>query len=279
MRQPTRIDQAGDIEQQLLRSLQREHRDDQIAAKRQSRLDLRFQQSAALLDSDILAHPVAVGALANHVIEACRSIGIGMERLVFGAEIAREQHAATGHFQFHRSRAEDMARVPEPRAEAWSRLEPFAERLRSCLFVGGERVGLSIDRFDLWLIDAVGAAIAALRFGFLDAARIGQHVVEQFARCLGAMNDALVSGGNQLGQQAAMIDVGMSEDHGRQAVCIERQRLIIQRLDRAGPLEQAAVNQHRRLAGADLHAGAGNGASRAVERDGRVRGHWLPPLS
>src|SRR3546814_1298666 len=64
-RQPARIDHAGNIEQQLLRALEREYRNDEVPARRDGLPDLPLEQCTALPDGVLLARLVAIGALAN----------------------------------------------------------------------------------------------------------------------------------------------------------------------------------------------------------------------
>src|SRR3546814_4512067 len=68
-RQPARIDQAGNIEQQLLRALEREYRDDEVPARRDGLPDLPLEQCTALPDGVLLARLVAIGALANNMVD------------------------------------------------------------------------------------------------------------------------------------------------------------------------------------------------------------------
>src|SRR3546814_16719087 len=90
-RQPARIDQAGNIEQQLLRALEREYRNDEVPARRDGLPDLPLEQCTALPDGVLLARLVAIGALANNMVGARGSGRIWMERLVLGAKIPREE--------------------------------------------------------------------------------------------------------------------------------------------------------------------------------------------
>src|SRR3546814_7963431 len=69
-RQPARIDHAGNIEQQLLRALEREYRNDEVPARRDGLPDLPLEQCTALPDGVLLARLVAIGALANNMVEA-----------------------------------------------------------------------------------------------------------------------------------------------------------------------------------------------------------------
>src|SRR3546814_10461610 len=80
MRQTAGVDEHGNVEEQLLRPLKREYRDDEIAATRQRSLDFGFQERTPLLDRQILAGPVAISAFADHMVKPRRSFGIGVKR-------------------------------------------------------------------------------------------------------------------------------------------------------------------------------------------------------
>src|SRR3546814_14805601 len=80
-RQPARIDQAGNIKQQLLRALEREYRNDEVPARRDGLPDLPLEQCTELPDGVLLARLVAIGAPANNIVEARGSGRIRMERL------------------------------------------------------------------------------------------------------------------------------------------------------------------------------------------------------
>src|SRR3546814_14138357 len=53
MRQTAGVDEHGNVEEQLLRPLKREYRDDEIAATRQRSLDFGFQERTPLLELGI----------------------------------------------------------------------------------------------------------------------------------------------------------------------------------------------------------------------------------
>src|SRR3546814_13307931 len=69
-RQPARIDQAGNIEQQLLRALEREYRNDEVPARRHGLPDLPLEQCPALPDGVLLARLLVIGSLATKNVRA-----------------------------------------------------------------------------------------------------------------------------------------------------------------------------------------------------------------
>jgi len=62
-----------------------------------------------------------------------------------------------------------------------------------------------------------------------------------------------------------MIDVRMSQNDCVDLLWIERELSAIEPLKTARPLEQAAVDQHARLAQCKFHARSGNGSRRTME--------------
>lgn len=125
MGQAPGVDEHGDVEQQFLRPLKREHRDDEIAPTRQRRLDFGFEQGSPLLDRQIFPDPVAIGAFADHMIERGRSLRVGVEGLVVRAEVAGKEQACFANLHLNRGRSENVAGIPQPGREAragWNHL-------------------------------------------------------------------------------------------------------------------------------------------------------------
>src|SRR3546814_3834919 len=84
---------------------------------------------------------------------------------------------------------------------------------------------------------------------------------------LGAPYRAAIALGHQLGQQPAVIDMGVAEDDGGQSRRIEGKGFPIERFKRPRTLEEPTVDQHRKIAVSQLHAGAGDRAGRTVKGD------------
>src|SRR3546814_20739822 len=75
--------------------------------------DLPLEQCTALPDGVLLARLVAIGALANNMVEARGSGRIWMERLVLGAKTPREAQTQSAEHQFDPSRTEDLPSIPQ----------------------------------------------------------------------------------------------------------------------------------------------------------------------
>src|SRR3546814_3830827 len=148
MRQTAGVDEHGNVEEQLLRPLKREYRDDEIAATRQRSLDFGFQERTPLLDRQILAGPVAISAFADHMVKPRRSFGIGVKGLVIRAKVAGKEQARFANLHLDGSRSENVAGIPQPGREAPRGLEPLVQRDRLDLTLGRLGIGLGIDRLD-----------------------------------------------------------------------------------------------------------------------------------
>ena len=83
-----------------MRAFHREDRDDEIAAVGERCLDFLFEQCAAVVDRKIDAVAIAIGAFANHMVEAGGRLGIGVKGLVIGAEVAGKKEAALPRLKF-----------------------------------------------------------------------------------------------------------------------------------------------------------------------------------
>src|SRR3546814_10062243 len=70
----------------------------------------------------------------------------------------------------------------QPGREAPRGLEPLVQRDRLDLIIGRLGIGLGIDRLDRLLVLSILAAVTPLRFAFLDAPGVRQHVVEKITR-------------------------------------------------------------------------------------------------
>jgi len=82
-----RIKQRGHVEQELLRPLEREYRDNQVPAARQRTLDLGLEQGATITDSQIVALAVSISGFADDVVKPGRAFRIGMKGLVLGSQV------------------------------------------------------------------------------------------------------------------------------------------------------------------------------------------------
>lgn len=193
------VDQRGDINQQFLRALEREHRNDEIATARQRPLDLGFQQGSALADGEMVALAVAVGGFADDMIEPRRTLRIALKRLMLGTKVTGTQDMPPSDIELNRRRAQDVPGVPKARPEPGD-LKPCLELNGPGLPPRGHRVLLGVDRYDLWLVRTILASIASGCVALLDAPRVGQHELEQIRRWRRAPDLAREAFGHEPGQ-------------------------------------------------------------------------------
>ena len=78
--------------QELLGALDGEGRDQEIAAGLKRVLDLALERGAALLDRGVLALAIAVGALAEDVVETGGRVGLQVKDLLVRPEVTGKKH-------------------------------------------------------------------------------------------------------------------------------------------------------------------------------------------
>jgi len=69
----------GEVDQQFLGTLHRERRDDQRAARSHRLCNFALEKLPPILFAGIPAIPVAIGAVADDVVERGRRSGVGMK--------------------------------------------------------------------------------------------------------------------------------------------------------------------------------------------------------
>ena len=133
---------------------------------------------------------------------------------------------------------------------------------------GGDRIGLGIDRADLAASARGIAPVQRHDFRFLDAAGVGQHVGTEIDGAPRRQDAAGKSAAHQLGQQAAMIDMGMGQQHGVDIGGAKRKGAVVQFFQGLLSLKQPAIDQKTASACLKEIAGARNGARCAAKPDG-----------
>ena len=265
--------QPREVDDQLLRALHREGRDQQRAVRMDRGPDLVAQCRAAGLVGCLGPVGVAVGRLADDIVEIARRLGIGMQQLEVGADVAGEQQPqrpvracpCRGDLDLDRSRAEQVARVPEPCPDAGKDAEPAIIGFRPEEREAGVGVRARVDRFDRLLAPARLAPVQLLDLDGLDMGAVGQHDAGEIGgggRRVDRTGKAVL---DQFRQQAAVIDVRMAQDHGRDVDRPEREWPIVQLFLRLRPLKHAAVDQQLARARLQTEARAGDSSGSAVE--------------
>jgi hypothetical protein len=188
------------------------------------------------------------------------------------AEIAREQHAAPParflEFQQDAGRTEDVPGVEEGRTDARRDLERLpVTRDAAEVVQHGERIQDRIQRGDRVrvLAAAPGAMRAAARFFLLQVGGVLHHQARQLARGGGRHDLAAEPAPGQQRQTAAVIQVGMGEQHMIDLRGIEAERLGVLLLQFATALIQAAIDQDAAARAFDHMAGSGHAPVGAME--------------
>ena len=244
------LHQVDQIDDQFLRALDREGRDEQRAAARMRRAHLRGEMLRGAIARHRRAVLVAIGRFADDVVEPGRRFRIGLQQLGVGAEIAGGQHAQrlagfafAGEFDLDRGRAEQMAGVPVARAHARHGLDPVLVIDRPEGIERGDRVALRVDRRHRRRPRAALRRLSVSDFRFLDAAGIGQHEGAQIDGAARRQDRPAEAAARQLGHQAAVVDMRVRQQHGVDVGRVERKVAVVQLLQRLRPLEQAAIDQ------------------------------------
>ena len=145
--------QVDQIDDQFLRALDREGRNEQRAAGGMGGANLGGEMAAPRFAGDRRTILVAIGRFANHIVQAGRRLRIGLQQLGVGTEIAGGEHAQrlagcafAGEFDLDRGRAEQMPGVPIARAHARHDFNPGFVFDRPEGIERGDRVALRVDR-------------------------------------------------------------------------------------------------------------------------------------
>ena len=150
------LHQVDEIDDQFLRALDGEGRDQQRALARGGVANLGGEPLAPLLGRRRRAVDVAIGRIRRSRSRIRRRLRIGLQQLGVGTDVAGGEHAQrlcrlafAGEFDLDRGRAEQMPGVPVARAHAGHDLDPGfvidrPEGIERC-----DGIGLGVDRTDL----------------------------------------------------------------------------------------------------------------------------------
>src|SRR5690606_16114059 len=125
------LDERADIVQQLLAAFDGKGGDDEVAAASERLIDLGLENIAPRLEGMVLSLSAAIGRFGDNVVEAGRRVGLAVEDLLVGPDVARKEKPhrlapAIAHFDLDGGRAEDVPGVPVAGAHIGPRLEPLA---------------------------------------------------------------------------------------------------------------------------------------------------------
>ena len=111
------VDQGAEVEQDLLGALDGEGRDQDVAAGLAGGVDLGLERAAPGFGRQVGAVAIAIGTLAEQVVDFGRAVGIVLQGLAVGADVAGEQHplAAVAALPFPVRRGNSNSMEAEPR--------------------------------------------------------------------------------------------------------------------------------------------------------------------
>ena len=136
-----------------------------------------------------------------------------------------------------------MAGHPEPEGDPRVQLDVFIVIVGDEVLQGQVGVIGGIEGFHCLLPGTEPFPGGDLCIGFLDVAAVRQQDLAEFFRHMGAVDESFEPFPDQLGQKAAVVDVGMAEDHGIDFTWVEGKFPPVQVPDQLGTLEHAAVQE------------------------------------
>ena len=113
----------------------------------------------------------------------------------------------------------------------------------------------------------MGTALLALGIHHLDVGAVLEQHVQQIGRGRRGVDRASKAACRQLGQQPAVVDVGMGQQHKVDAARVKRKRLLVVLLCAMAALGHAAINQKAAVAHFRQKAGACDRLRGPVKRD------------
>ena len=146
--------------------------------------------------------------------------------------------------QFHIGAAQNMASYPELGRHARDNLNFLVKVMDHKISHGGIRVVHRIERLFFRTAGPHAFTVVKLCIRFLDVGTVRQQDRTQLLGGLGAMDGTLVAFLHQFGNQAAMIDMGVSQDHGINTARCKSKGAAVELGNQLGTLEHAAIHQH-----------------------------------
>lgn len=208
--------------------------------------------------------PVAVGGLDHHVARRGRGGRGPHDGVVSPAEVAAEEHGRAALVEPHRRGPEDVAGRAEPGRDPAHRLELLVERMGP---EAGQRrlgVGLRVER-ERRVVAGGPTQVGVAGVLLLEVGRVAQEDAGQRRGGRRAPDRSPEPVADQGGEVAAVVDVGVGEQHRLDRGRVHRERRPVQLPEALQALEEAAVDEQPAPAGVDEEPGAGDGLRCAEE--------------
>ena len=223
-----RADQAAEVIDQFLGPLDGKDGNNHFAAGTDRLVDRRGKLIFDTAAVDVIA--VAVGRFDHQPIGLGELVRAADERLARHAQVAAEDQTPRNvvllNEQFDHRRAEDMTRLVKHGRDVFAQPHGLVVRDR---FQQGERpldVAQRVKRLDRIPAFAAFPAVALLlELGVfrLDLGRVAEQDVDEFARGGRGQDLAVEPVGHELGQQTAVVDVGVGQQNDVDLAGADRQ--------------------------------------------------------
>ena len=269
MRNLVRQEQFVELEEDVLRALEGERRDHEVAAGIAHAVDLRGEQPRRVLLGRM--EPVAVGGFDEQVIGLRRKGGVLKDGHVPSADVAGENDRGflpvpPDDDPDERS-AEDVADVIERRLDSVGDADRLAVLRRREAALARARVLDAVERRFGMLDRPAFLPMPVLlepRALFLQPRGVLEDEPRDLGGGRGAVQPAAESFAIELGEEAAMIEVRVREKGRLDRIRRDRKRLPVARLELAF-LAEAAVHEEPGAVRFEQVSGTGDGLRRAEE--------------
>ena len=273
--------QEFDIVKQFLGALHGEGGNDEISPAGRGGFD-RLGQLLATTPG-VFVEPIAVGGLDEQVVGLVHRGRVADDRRPALAEIARENQLGPARAfsdpDLDDSRAQDMPGVEESDAQAGEDLEFLGIFDRFEEGQGLLRVLHGIEGLFQGAPGPFGLAVAPFHLHHLDMSRIRQHHRAKIGRGLGGDDPAAEALSRQAGQEAAVVDMSVGEEHRIEAVGLEEEGVPVARPNFPFALEHSAVDQQAPAGRLQQVAGTGYRPCRAAKSDLQSHPSWCEGYS
>ena len=233
-----------EIVQQDLRTADGKSRDDHVAAPLHRAVhDIR----QFLLLVVFLVQAVAVGRFRDDEVGAADFFRILEDRVVRLADVAGENQLGFlpvfRHLHFHNGTAQDMARHQKFHRHARQDVERRVKFVD--IEIAQRSVGVVHRKKGAYFGPARPQtfAVGELRVRFLDVGAVRQQDRTQLLRRPRAVDRALVPFLHELRNQAAVVDMGVRQDHGVDVARRKGKGPLVQGFDRLRALEHATIDE------------------------------------
>ena len=215
--------------------------------------------------------PIPVGGFGDDEIRTGNLMGIIQNGYIGLAHVPGEDQLGLlpvfFDHQVHQGAAQDMAGHPEAEGDPRVQFHIFIIVVGNEMLQGQIGIIRRIQGFHGRFPSPEPFPGGDFRIGFLDVPAVRQQDLTQFFGNRRAVDEALEPFLDQPGQQAAVVDMSMAQDHRVNFARIEGKRLAVQVPDQFGALEHSAVQQDLFSVDFQQVTGPGNDFIRAQEGD------------